>query len=72
MERFQLTADRAFELLPRVSRIHDVTLEVLADQILDEVAKAATRAAAERADKIVFPPTASPTGGTTSCDQLPP
>ena len=37
MQRFQLSADRAFELLTRVSRIHDVTLEVLADQILDEV-----------------------------------
>jgi hypothetical protein len=38
MQRFQLSADRAFELLTRVSRIHDVTLEVLAGQILDELA----------------------------------
>ncbi len=37
MERFQMTADRAFELLTRVSRIHDVTLEVLAGQLLDEI-----------------------------------
>ena len=37
MQRFRLSADRAFELLTRVSRIHDVTLEILAEQILDEV-----------------------------------
>jgi AmiR/NasT family two-component response regulator len=37
MQRIQLSADRAFELLTRVSRIKDLTLEVLADQILDEV-----------------------------------
>jgi len=37
MQRFQLSADRAFELLTRVSRIHDVTLEILAGQILDEI-----------------------------------
>ena len=37
MQRFRLSADRAFELLTRVSRIHDVTLEVLAGQILDEL-----------------------------------
>ena len=38
MERYQLTADRAFELLTRVSRINDVTLEALALQIVDEAA----------------------------------
>ena len=43
MQRFQLSADRAFELLTRVSRIHDVTLEVLADQILDEITDAPLR-----------------------------
>jgi hypothetical protein len=37
MERFQVSADRAFELLTRVSRMHDMTLEVLASQILDQV-----------------------------------
>jgi GAF domain-containing protein len=37
MQRFQLGADRAFELLTRVSRVHDVTIDMLADQILDEV-----------------------------------
>ncbi len=37
MERFHLSADLAFELLTRVSRIHDLTLEALADQILEEV-----------------------------------
>jgi GAF domain-containing protein len=37
MQRFQLSADRAFEILTRVSRIHDLTLEVLADKILDEI-----------------------------------
>jgi len=37
MQRFQLSADRAFELLTRVSRVHDVTIEMLADQILDEL-----------------------------------
>ena len=50
MERFALTADRAFELLTRVSRIRDLTLEVLAHQILDEVtnpAKHLTEAPAE-------------------------
>jgi AmiR/NasT family two-component response regulator len=36
MERFQLTADRAFELLTRMSRINDVTIEEVADQILAE------------------------------------
>ena len=41
MQRFQLNANRAFELLTRVSRIHDVTLEVLAGQILGEVTKRA-------------------------------
>ena len=43
MERFQLSADRAFELLTRVSRMHDVTLEVLAGQILDEVTNRPTQ-----------------------------
>ena len=47
MERFQMTADRAFELLTRVSRIRDVTLEVLAGQILEEVAHPDTQAADE-------------------------
>ena len=42
MERFQMTADRAFELLTRVSRIHDMTLEGLASQVLDEVEHPAT------------------------------
>ena len=37
MQRFRLSADRAFELLTRVSRIHDLTLEALAGQILDEI-----------------------------------
>ena len=37
MQRFRLSADRAFELLTRVSRIHDMTIEVLAGQILDEL-----------------------------------
>ena len=44
MQRFQLSADRAFELLTRVSRIHDLTLEVLADQILDEITNTPTHA----------------------------
>ena len=43
MQRFQLSADRAFELLTRVSRIHDVTLEILADQILDEITNPPTQ-----------------------------
>ena len=47
MERFQMTADRAFELLTRVSRIHDVTLEVLAGQILEEAAHPDMQAADE-------------------------
>jgi len=49
MERFQLGPDRAFELLTRVSRMHDVTLEVLAGQILDEVTNRPT-GPTERAD----------------------
>ena len=49
MERFQLSPDRAFELLTRVSRIHDVTLEVLAGQILDEVTNPLTHSTDERA-----------------------
>jgi ANTAR domain/GAF domain len=36
MQRFRLSADRAFELLTRVSRVQDVTIEMLAGQILDE------------------------------------
>ena len=43
MHQFQLTADRAFELLTRVSRIYDVTLEALADQILDELTNPPTQ-----------------------------
>ena len=39
MERYQLGPDRAFEFLTRVSRIHDVTLEVLAGQMVDEIAQ---------------------------------
>jgi hypothetical protein len=42
MQRFQLSADRAFELLTRVSRIHDVTIELLADQILEELTSTST------------------------------
>ena len=49
MQRFQLSADRAFELLTRVSRIHDITLEVLADQILAEVTDGSLHEARERA-----------------------
>jgi len=49
MQRFQLSADRAFELLTRLSRIHDVTLEVLADQILEEITNGSLRASDERA-----------------------
>ena len=37
MERFQLTADRAFEALTRMSRINDVTIEEVAAQILEEL-----------------------------------
>ena len=47
MQRFQLSADRAFELLTRVSRVHDVTIEMLANQILDELAHPPTAAAAD-------------------------
>ena len=43
MQRFQLSADRAFELLTRVSRIHDLTLEALADKILDEITNPPTQ-----------------------------
>jgi hypothetical protein len=54
MKRFQLTADRAFDLLTRVCRIHDITLEELAAQILDEATspaqpKTATPATDEQA-----------------------
>ncbi len=49
MERFQVSADRAFELLTRVSRMHDLTLEVLAHQILDEVTNPSMHATKERA-----------------------
>jgi hypothetical protein len=37
MQRYQLSPDRAVEVLTRVSRMRDVTLETLANQILDEV-----------------------------------
>ena len=37
MQKYQLSPDRAVELLTRVSRIHDITLETLANQILDEI-----------------------------------
>ena len=37
MQRYQFGPDRAVELLTRVSRMRDVTLEALANQILDEV-----------------------------------
>jgi AmiR/NasT family two-component response regulator len=47
MQQFQLSADRAFELLTRVSRIHDLTLEVLANQILDDVTDTSTQTATE-------------------------
>ncbi len=49
MERFQVSADRAFELLTRVSRMHDLTLEGLAHQILDEVTNPSMHATKERA-----------------------
>ena len=49
MERFALSADRAFELLTRVSRIHDLTLDVVAHQILDEVTNPAKHLTEERA-----------------------
>ena len=49
MERFNLSADGAFELLTRVSRIHDLTLEVLAHQIFDEVTNPAKHLTEERA-----------------------
>jgi len=59
MQRFQLTADRAFELPTRVSRIHDLTLEVLADQILDE----ATNPPRPTADEPAEPPPLMPQTG---------
>jgi hypothetical protein len=37
MQRYQLSEDRAFEFLTRVSRINDITLEVLAAQIVEDV-----------------------------------
>ncbi len=40
MQRYQFGPDRAVELLTRVSRMLDVTLEALAHQILDEVTNA--------------------------------
>ena len=49
MERFQVSADRAFELLTRMSRMHDLTLEGLAHQILDEVTNPSMHATKERA-----------------------
>ena len=39
MQRYQLSPDRAFEFLTRVARIHDITLEVLATQLVDEIAQ---------------------------------
>ena len=51
MERFRLTPDRAFELLTRVSRIQDVTLEVLAGRILSEVSNPTMQASDERASE---------------------
>ena len=50
MQRFQLSGDRAFELLTRVSRMHDLTLEVLAEQILDDITDAPVQATHERSD----------------------
>ena len=50
MQRFQLSGDRAFELLTRVSRMHDLTLEVLAEQILDEITNAPVEATHELSD----------------------
>ncbi|HSU36180.1 MAG TPA: GAF and ANTAR domain-containing protein [Propionibacteriaceae bacterium] len=47
MQRFQLSADRAFELLTRVSRVHDVTIEVLSSRILDELAHPPTATTAD-------------------------
>ncbi len=43
MQQFQLSADRAFELITRVSRIHNVTLEALCAQVLDEVTNPPSR-----------------------------
>jgi hypothetical protein len=40
MQRYQFSPDRAVELLTRVSRMRDVTLETLANEILDEVTHA--------------------------------
>jgi len=40
MQLYQFGPDRAVELLTRVSRMRDVTLETLANQILDEVTHA--------------------------------
>ena len=53
MERFKVSADRAFELLTRVSQIHDLTLEVVADQILDDDTNAAKYVAEVRAGRSV-------------------
>ena len=52
MERFMVSADRAFELLTRVSQIHDLTLEVVADQILDDDTNPAKHIATERASRV--------------------
>lgn len=49
MQRYQLGPDRAVELLTRVSRMRDVTLETLADQILDELTNAAEPSTASAA-----------------------
>ena len=48
MQRFQLGPDRAVELLTRVSRMRDLTLETLANQILDEVMNGSEPATPER------------------------
>ena len=48
MQRFQLSADRAFELITQVSQIYDVTLEALAEQILDEITNAPVHSFDER------------------------
>jgi GAF domain-containing protein len=49
MQQFEVSADRAFELLTRASRIHDLTLEAVADQILDELANPPVQTTDERA-----------------------
>ena len=48
MQRFNLASDRAFEVLTRVSRIEDLTLDALASQILEEITEAAGQSVDER------------------------